>query len=120
MGTGHNRETSLRIRIACGEDIAIGHGKADLLEGIRATGSISGAARGLGMSYRKAWLLVDEMNRSFREPVVVASKGGPPGGGAVLTPLGAEALRRYRAIQKAALEAIEGDLKAFRRLLRQS
>ena len=113
----HAQEATIRIRITRGEDIAIGQGKADLLEGILETGSISGGARKLGMSYRKAWLLVDEMNRCFREPVVVATKGGPQGGGAVLTPTGREALARYRTIQKHAEAAIAAELKAFRSLL---
>ncbi len=110
-------QATLRIRITCGDDIAIGQGKADLLEGVRETGSIAGAARRMGMSYRKAWLLLDEMNRCFREPVVIAAKGGPNGGGAVLTPLGREALDRYRTIQRNARAAIEQDLEAYRQLL---
>jgi molybdate transport system regulatory protein len=109
-------EATIRIRITYGEDIAIGQGKADLLQGILETGSISGGARKLGMSYRKAWLLVDEMNRCFLEPVVVAMKGGPQGGGTRLTPIGREALDRYRVIQKHAMAAIEAELKEFRRL----
>ncbi len=111
-------QATLRIRITCGDDIAIGQGKADLLQGVRETGSIAGAARRMGMSYRKAWLLLDEMNRCFREPVVVAVKGGPSGGGAVLTPLGQEALDRYRIIQQHARAAIEQELAAYRQLLR--
>ncbi len=110
-------EATLRIRITCGEDIAIGQGKADLLQGILETGSISGGARKLGMSYRKAWLLVDEMNRCFREPVVVATKGGPRGGGALLTDLGREALDRYREIQTHAMASIAQELREYRRLL---
>jgi molybdate transport system regulatory protein len=119
MGHHHPtaEEATIRIRITCAGEIAIGQGKADLLEGILETGSISGGARKLGMSYRKAWLLVDEMNRCFREPVVVATKGGPQGGGAVLTPLGQEALARYRVIQTHAKAAIETELKEYRRLL---
>jgi molybdate transport system regulatory protein len=112
-------QATLRIRITRGEDIAIGQGKADLLQGVRETGSIAGAARRMGMSYRKAWLLLDEMNRCFREPVVVAAKGGPSGGGAVLTPLGQEALDRYRDIQAHAKAAIARELDAYRQLLKQ-
>ena len=81
--------TEFRLRIHRGDDIAVGPGKVDLLEAIGATGSISGAARSLGMSYRRAWLLVDTMNRCFRTPVVQAEAGGKRGGGAQLTPLGA-------------------------------
>ncbi len=108
---------TLRIRIGVGENIAIGQGKADLLEAIHRTGSISAAARDLGMSYRKAWLLMDEMNQCFRTPVVIASKGGPQGGGAEVTPMGLEALTRFREIQKKAFAAITADVKTFRKRL---
>ncbi|WP_243384428.1 winged helix-turn-helix domain-containing protein [Geothrix alkalitolerans] len=108
---------SIRIRIAYGTDIAIGQGKADLLEAIGQTGSISAAARHLEMSYRKAWLLVDEMNQCFHAPVVAAAKGGHRGGGAVLTPTGREALTRFREIQAKAAEAIAADVRAFRKRL---
>jgi molybdate transport system regulatory protein len=108
---------TIRIRIAYGENIAIGQGKADLLEAIGRSGSISAAARELNMSYRKAWLLVDEMNQSFKSPVVVAAKGGPSGGGAQVTALGQEALTRFREIQAKASAAISADVKAFRKRL---
>ena len=105
---------TLRIRITWGENIAIGQGKADLLEAIVRSGSISAAARALGMSYRKAWLLVDEMNQCFRSPVVVTAKGGTRGGGAQVTTLGLEALARFRKIQAQAAEAIAPEVEAFR------
>lgn len=108
---------SIRIRIACGDEIAMGQGKADLLEAIAATGSIAAAGRHLGMSYRKAWLLVDEMNRCFAKPVVEAVKGGAKGGGARVTETGREALRQYRDIQALAKAAIEKELREFRKLL---
>jgi molybdate transport system regulatory protein len=108
---------TIRIRIAYRENIAIGQGKADLLEAIHRTGSISGAARDLAMSYRKAWLLVDEMNQCFRSPVVLAAKGGLRGGGAQVTPLGLEALARFRQIQAKASAAIEADVRQFRKKL---
>jgi molybdate transport system regulatory protein len=108
---------SIRIRLTCGDEIAMGQGKADLVEAILETGSISAAGRRLGLSYRKAWLMVDEMNRCFTQPVVEAMKGGAQGGGARVTELGQEALGRYRAIQALAQAAIEEELKAFRRLL---
>lgn len=108
---------SIRIRIICGDEIAMGQGKADLLEAIAATGSISAAGRHLKMSYRKAWLLVDEMNRCFATPVVEAVKGGAKGGGTQVTAMGHEALHQYRAIQALARNAIASELKAFRRLL---
>ena len=78
---------------------ALGPGKARLLESIRDTGSISAAARDMGMSYKRAWLLLDSMNQAFTEPVVTAAPGGTGGGGATLTPFGAEVLERYRRIQ---------------------
>ena len=108
---------TIRIRIAFRENIAIGQGKADLLEAIHRTGSISGAARDLEMSYRKAWLLVDEMNQCFRSPVVLAAKGGLRGGGAQVTPLGLEALARFRQIQAKASAAIAADVRQFRKQL---
>ncbi len=108
---------SIRIRIAVGDNIAIGQGKADILAAVGRTGSISGAARELAMSYRKAWLLVDEMNQCFRSPVVVATKGGLRGGGAQVTALGEEALARFREIQAKASAAITEDVRAFRKKL---
>ena len=111
------KPASIRIRIAFRDNIAIGQGKADLLEAIGRTGSISAAARDLEMSYRKAWLLVDEMNQCFRSPVVVAAKGGSRGGGAQVTPLGEEALARFRQIQAKASAAIAADVMVFREKL---
>ena len=109
--------TTIRIRIGVGENIALGQGTADLLEAIGRTGSLSAAARELEMSYRKAWMLVDEMNQCFCSPVVLASKGGLRGGGAKVTPLGLEALTRFRRIQAKASSAIEQDVRDFRKLL---
>jgi molybdate transport system regulatory protein len=108
---------SIRIRLLCGDEIAMGQGKADLLEAILETGSISAAGRKLGMSYRKAWLMVDEMNRCFVHSVVEATKGGTRGGGARVTENGMEALARFRVVQAKAQAALEEDVKAFRRLL---
>ena len=108
---------SIRIRLLCGDEIAMGQGKADLLEAILETGSISAAGRKLGMSYRKAWLMVDEMNRCFVHSVVEATKGGTRGGGARVTENGMEALRQYRSLQTQAQAAIEEELQAFRKLL---
>lgn len=87
-----------RLRILAGSAIALGPGKADLLEAIEATGSISAAARQMGMSYRRAWLLVHTMNECFRSPLVAAEKGGPEGGGARLTSTGREVLAHYREL----------------------
>ena len=106
-----------RLRILRGEDIAIGPGKVELLEAIRATGSITAAARSLDMSYRRAWLLVDTMNRCFRKPVVEAEAGGKRGGGSALTPLGEEIVARYRAAEAKAESAAHGELAALMRKL---
>ena len=111
--------SEFRLRIHRGDDIAVGPGKVDLLEAIGATGSISGAARSLGMSYRRAWLLVDTMNRCFRTPVVQAEAGGKRGGGAQLTPLGAEVIRRYRRIERGAARAGAADIRALIRSVKR-
>lgn len=87
-----------RIRLMQGGEIALGPGKADLLQAIREQGSISAAARHMGMSYRRAWLLVDTMNRCFRLPLVLSAAGGSQGGGASLTRHGEEVLAYYEAM----------------------
>ncbi|MCW2247216.1 molybdate transport system regulatory protein [Azospirillum fermentarium] len=92
--------TRLRLRIDFRPDGAIGPGKIRLLEAIREEGSISAAARALDMSYRRAWLLVDDLNRLFREPVVSAAVGGRHGGGTELTAFGAALIEEYRAIER--------------------
>ena len=91
----------------------LGPGKADLLEAIAQTGSISAAGRAMKMSYRRAWLLVDELNRMFRQPLVEASPGGANGGGAHLTPMGREVVAHYRAIESKALKAAALHLDAL-------
>jgi molybdate transport system regulatory protein len=106
-----------KLRLMFGPEIAIGPGKADLLDAIAATGSISESARRMGMSYRRAWLLVDTMNRCFREPVVAAATGGSGGGGATLTPFGRRALAQFRAMQARVDRALKGDLDKFSDLL---
>jgi molybdate transport system regulatory protein len=88
----------LKLQLYCGDEIAMGPGKADLLEAIARTGSISAAGRDLGMSYRRAWLLVDTMNRCFRAPLVETRPGGGKNAGAKLTPEGEAALAAYRAL----------------------
>lgn len=90
----------VRVRVLADSFVAIGPGKADLLEAIASTGSISAAARTMGMSYRRAWMLVDTMNACFRLPLVSTAKGGVEGGGASLTPTGRKALREYRFVLK--------------------
>ena len=95
----------LTLRIDFGDERAIGPGKIRLLELIDSYGSISAAGRQMGMSYRRAWLLVDDLNRCFREPLVAAQVGGVKGGGASLTPFGRGVVAHYRAIEKAAATA---------------
>jgi molybdate transport system regulatory protein len=107
-----------RLRITRGDEIAVGPGKVDLLEEIDRAGSLSAAARSLGMSYRRAWLLIDTMNRCFREPVVDTAAGGARGGGTVLTAGGREIVRRYRSAEARAHRAGQSDLDALVRLLR--
>ena len=109
-----------RLRITRGQDIAVGPGKVDLLEAIAATGSITAAARQLGMSYRRAWLLVDTMNRCFEEPVVAAEAGGKRGGGTRLTATGRRAIAHYRRIERLAAKASAGELRSLVKLLRRS
>lgn len=106
-----------KLRILLGAEIAIGPGKADLLDAIARTGSISAAARVMGMSYRRAWLLVDTMNHCFQAPLVEASKGGSGGGGARVTERGLEVLARYRAMEIKAAASIAAELREFTRLL---
>ena len=91
--------THLSIRIDLASGGRIGPGKIALLEAIRSTGSISAAARSIGMSYRRAWLLVEELNRALREPAVTAETGGPGGGGAMVTPTGERVVGLYRTIE---------------------
>jgi molybdate transport system regulatory protein len=112
----------LTLRVDFGTDRAIGPGKVLLLEAIRDTGSISQAGRSLGMSYRRAWLLVDDMNQCFREPVVTAQPGGAQGGGAALTAFGQKVVLKYRTIEtqataatKPQLHDLEASLRASRR-----
>ncbi len=111
-----NRTPGLRLRIVLGPGIAIGPGKADLLDGIRATGSIAAAGRRMGMSYKRAWLLVETLNRSFREPLVETSRGGSEKGGAVLTATGREVLLLYRRMEAASASATAEELARLHRL----
>ena len=104
------RMARIKISIVFESGARIGPGKARLLESIRDTGSISAAARDMGMSYKRAWLLLDSMNQAFTDPVTTAAPGGAGGGGAVLTPFGAEVLERYRRIQSGAAALAVDDL----------
>ena len=101
----------LRLRLHRGRSVMVGPGKADLLAAVAATGSITAAGRTMGMSYKRAWLLVDTMNRCFREPLVAAAKGGAGGGNARLTPAGERVLALYRRIEAHAAAACAGDMR---------
>jgi molybdate transport system regulatory protein len=108
----------LRIRIVFGEHEMIGPGKAELLERIDRCGSIAAAGREMGMSYKRAWMLVETLNAMFRAPIVESTRGGPGGGGAVLTETGRQILAHYRAFEVAAATAGAGQLDGLRALLR--
>jgi molybdate transport system regulatory protein len=109
--------TGPRLRIVLDPNIAIGPGKADILEGIRETGSIAAAGRRLGMSYKRAWMLVETMNSAFRHPLVETSRGGSSRGGAKLTSTGETVLAAYREMVARTEEAIDPQLTRLRSLL---
>jgi molybdate transport system regulatory protein len=96
-------------------ELAIGPGKVALLEAIEETGSITSSARKLGMSYRRAWLLVEETNSCLVRPAVATATGGQRGGGTTLTPVGVELVRRYRALERATALAVDRKLKSLMR-----
>src|SRR3954470_4865445 len=106
------------LRLYLRSDRPLGPGKVKILESIRDGGSISEAARGMKMSYRSAWLLVQSMNSLFSKPVVNTSLGGRGGGSATLTEFGADVIRRYRAMESATRRAIAKDLAVLERSLR--
>lgn len=106
-----------RLRVLCGPEIALGPGKARLLQGIAEMGSLSAAARELDMSYMRAWRLVHTMNACFREPLVELSRGGREQGGATLTATGSRALELYREMERRSREAIDGPWRELAALL---
>jgi molybdate transport system regulatory protein len=110
--------TRLTVRVDFGADRALGPGKIRLLEAVKKSGSISQAGRLLEMSYRRAWLLIDDMNRCFREPVVEAQPGGAQGGGAALTAFGEELIKKYRAIETQAAAAAREQIRDLETSLR--
>lgn len=107
-----------RLRFPDDGPDAFGPGKADLLRHIAATGSIRTAATELGMSYQRAWQLVQSMNKLFRDPLVTTARGGTTRGGAQLTPTGKDVLARYTRMQAACLRATRADQRALFRLLK--
>jgi molybdate transport system regulatory protein len=109
----------LSIRIDFDDEGRLGPGKVTLLERIAREGSISAAGRSMNMSYKRAWELVSDINRSFEEPLVTAQTGGRSGGGAVLTERGVELIRHYRSIERKALSATAAHLKALQAISRK-
>jgi molybdate transport system regulatory protein len=108
-----------RYRIMSGDLIALGPGKVDLLESIDQEGSISQAARQSHLSYRRAWDMVDTMNRCFKKPLVISATGGKGGGGAELTPLGKKVIAIYREMESKASEATQQEWKSLKKHLNQ-
>ncbi len=108
---------SLHLRLDFGDKRSLGPGKVRLLELVEETGSISAAGRALAMSYRQAWLLIDELNHTFAKPVVDAQVGGGGGGGAKLTKTGTDVIRLYRAFEHSANAASAGSIRGLVRLL---
>jgi molybdate transport system regulatory protein len=112
-----NTQLSIRLDLTSGD--RIGPGKVALLEAIQKSGSISAAARELGMSYRRAWLLVEQLNDALKEPAVTAAPGGRQGGGAVLTPVGIRIVALYRAIEGIARSSAREEFRALGKLVRK-
>jgi molybdate transport system regulatory protein len=107
----------LTLRLDFDGERAVGPGKVRLLEEVERTGSIAAGGRAMGMSYRRAWLLVEEMNRCFKHPVVTTQLGGSGGGGAQLTLFGRQVVAHYRAMEREAAEAAARHIEALRRAL---
>jgi molybdate transport system regulatory protein len=112
MRTKHNAAVSVRLRFE--DDARLGPGKIALLEAVGRSGSIAAAGREMGMSYRRAWLLIDSLNRMFDVPVVEASPGGANGGGAALTVLGGDLVAAYRAMEADATRAVDRHFAALK------
>jgi molybdate transport system regulatory protein len=113
------RYPGLLLRVLAAKDPAMGPGKARLVALIIETGSISSAAREMGMSYRRAWQLVEALNKSFNEPVVLTAVGGKRGGGAAVTDFGKRLVADYHRMEAKASAAIEADLEEFSTRLRK-
>jgi molybdate transport system regulatory protein len=107
-----------RLRVRVGDEIALGPGKVELLELVQQTGSITEAAKQMGMSYMRAWTLIKTMNACFREPLVVASRGGKERGGAALTEMGRTALKLYRGLEAQSVKACADLWRQLRHLLK--
>jgi molybdate transport system regulatory protein len=118
VARGKKFQLQPRLRIRFSEAVAFGPGKADLLELILQTGSIRQAAQKMEMSYMRAWSLVREMNRHFREPVIVAERGGRNRGGTQLTATGRRIIGLYRRMEQSSLKAAGPDWNKMQKLLR--
>ena len=117
--SGMARYPGLTLRVLASEFPAMGPGKAALVAQIEKTGSISAAAREMGMSYRRAWQLVEALNKTFDKPVVLTAIGGKRGGGAVVTEFGRRLVAAYHGMENKASAAIAADLDEFTAHLRK-
>jgi molybdate transport system regulatory protein len=106
--------SAISLRLRLGKKGLLGPGKIRLMELIGEHGSISAAGRSMGMAYRRAWLLVDQLNSLFVEPVITKQVGGTHGGGAALTPFGRDVLARYRRIEQTIAKAAADDIQSLR------
>ena len=113
------KRPAIQLRILLTAETVLGPGKADLLEGVQETGSIAAASRRMGMSYKRAWYLIDTMNSYFKAPLVVSTKGGKAGGGAKLTATGSDVLKRYRRMEADAEKIAVRNLAALAALARR-
>src|SRR5580698_455512 len=102
-----------RMRIMTGDTIAIGPGKIQLLEAIQRTGSLTSAAKSIDMSYRRAWLLINELNSALKSPAVESAKGGEHGGGSVLTGVGEKLVQQYRSVEASAAASCKAQIRAL-------
>ncbi len=107
----------LRLRLLFGDNAMLGPGKVDLLDEIAATGSIASAGRAMGMSYKRAWSLVEEMNAAFKLPLVLTVRGGAAGGGAQLSPAGVQVLALYRQLMARIATAGADEIAALQDML---
>lgn len=112
-----NDKPSIRLRVMFGGKAMLGPGKADLLEQIRQTGSISAAGKRMGMSYKRAWMLVETLNTIFKEPLVESSRGGSSGGGTRLTQTGEIVVKQYRKLEAKASVAGRQEIANLQELL---
>jgi len=117
MTQDSHTDPRFRLRLVFAPGEMLGPGKADLLEGIARTGSIAAAGRDMGMSYKRAWQLVETMNAMFRDPVVESTRGGAKGGGAVLTETGQAVLTEFRSLEAVAEKAGAAHIDRLRAML---